>query len=72
MAAVGYNERLLESEHKPRSMLQCAAIIQGLTVITTFLAVGLILVGHYSILKMCDSPDAATNPSALGKCPLRV
>ena len=69
---MGYNERLLESEHKPRSMLQRAAFIQGLTVVTTFAAVGLILVGHYSILKMCDEPDAATNPSALGKCPLRV
>ena len=66
---MGYNERLLESEHKPRSMLQRAAFIQGLTVLTTFASVGLILIGHFSILKMCVKPDAATNPSALGKHP---
>jgi hypothetical protein len=48
-----YNGRLLESEDKTVSMLKCAATCQGITVLTSVIAVALILLGHADITRTC-------------------
>ena len=68
LCAVGMNQRVLESNQKTVRMLKQAASCQLITVLTSVMAVILILAGHCDIKKYCglvQPASGAGQPNAL-------